>query len=185
MSHPSTCSQPRETSGSQPMECVHRGACTKVRGPHSKPPQIAMYRRFKNHWTRVGDLGWGQGERGGFPLQPNNKHELVATWKWEDPEFLALAPFICKLWGSFKLSAKRFGGKMCRRGRNSFFLNSTNILLKCLFLVDFNQLTKFWSRSIPTQRDNTSMLSYLWVKQPETFLGITEMYPRESVEKHW
>ena len=61
MSHPSTRNQPRETSGSQPMECVPRGACTKVKGPHSKPPQIAMYRRFKS--TEQGWETWG-GVRG-------------------------------------------------------------------------------------------------------------------------
>lgn len=53
----------------------------------------------------------GRGEDSSRNLQPNNKHELVATWKPKNLEFLALPPFICKLWGSFKLSAEIVGEK--------------------------------------------------------------------------
>ena len=53
----------------------------------------------------------GRGEDSSRNLQPNNKHELVATCKPENLEFLALPRFICKLWGSFKLSAEIWGGR--------------------------------------------------------------------------
>lgn len=87
-----------------------QGSLYKSQGSTLKASTNHYVLQVENHWKRVGDLGWGRGEDSSRNLQPNNKHELVATCKLENLEFLALPPFICKLWGSFKFSAEILGG---------------------------------------------------------------------------
>lgn len=124
MSHPSTRKEPRETSGSQPVVCVHRGAYTKVRGPHSKPPQIAMYRRFETHWIRVGDPGWGRGERGGFQQESAAKQQTWTCCNMETGEswIFSTRPFYLQIMGLIQTQCKEFWGKkMCRKEVGTHF----------------------------------------------------------------